>query len=114
LKKVVRMTEKLLEYFEKLLILNELMDNDDEKVETRDMKKEIRGELLNNLKEKGFSGGSGTKIMKKIESKIKEIDPSQGKVYLEKYRFILEELKKTKTFSLENFIEKICNPYNFT
>lgn len=112
-KKLVKITEKLLEYFKKLLILNDLMNTDDVE-ETRDVKKEIRGEILKKLLEKGFPGASGTKIMKKIESKIKEIDPTEGKVYLEKYRFILEELKKPEKLSIESIIDTIYNLHIYT
>ena len=110
-RKLVKLVDHLLDYFEKLMVMNQILDDEIRDDEIKLDKKNIRGEILETLAKKGFAGSSGSKIMRRIESKLKEIDPSQGRDFLKKYTYILQELNRTQNLSLEDLIQKVFNSH---
>jgi hypothetical protein len=105
-KKLVKLSDKLLQHFNKLLVMSELFEGNSKNDENHSEKVKMRGEMLKVLSDKGFSGASGSKQMKNIESKLKEMDPSEGKVYLEKYSYLIKEFQRSTSLSLEDLTQQ--------
>ena len=71
----------------------------------KDKKDRVFSELISLLEEKGMSIGSCRSSARKIEKKIRELDPAMGEIYMSKYNEIIEDINKLESSNLEEFLQ---------
>ncbi|OMJ84303.1 hypothetical protein SteCoe_14586 [Stentor coeruleus] len=106
-RKLVRISEKILNHWNKLIVLSEIVNAEDSGIEKREEKINLRQNLIDNLAQKGFIGITALNYSKKIEKALKEVYTNEDSDFMSKYRSVIKEVKEMPSDSVDSMITRI-------
>lgn len=106
-KKLVRISDKILNHWNKLIVLSEIVNAEDAEIEKKEEKINLRQDLIANLADKGLIGISALSYAKKIEKALKEMYSNEDSDFMSKYRSVIKEVKERPLDSVDSMITRI-------
>ena len=106
IKRLVQISDKLLKYWNKLLLLSEFAEKEEPIDDFKEKRNQVYTVLAKLLEQKGIAVLSCRSAAVKIEKNIRKCDPGMGKLYFRKYNELVEDISIQTTLTLDDIIQK--------